>query len=412
VRKDLTYILLLFALFIVPRALQRFRLPSAITSFLLGAAASASGVLTQDTTLSLLATFGIVAMFLTAGLEVNGTELKEGARIITQHVAVRLLLTLGAGALIADSLSFTYRVGTIIALALFTPSTGFILDSLDALGLNPRERFWIKSKAIATELLALGVLFVALQSTSLERIGAATGALLALVVVLPFLFRLFAERIAPYAPKSESAFLLMLAVVSAYITRALGVYYLVGAFMVGIAAQTFRTRLPSMSSERTLHAVEAFASVFAPFYFFNAGLHLHADDFTATAIRLGIGAVVVCIPLRIALVVVHRRVSLWESLKSGLPIAIALAPTLVFSLVIAEILRDRFAVPDYIFGAIIVYTVLNTTLPGLLLGRSLPELDVLDELGTPSKSHRLCRGGTFGRGNTTTGDRGVTSLWS
>jgi Kef-type K+ transport system membrane component KefB len=77
VRKDLTYILLLFALFIVPRALQRFRLPSAITSFLLGAAASASGVLTQDTTLSLLATFGIVAMFLTAGLEVNGTELKH-----------------------------------------------------------------------------------------------------------------------------------------------------------------------------------------------------------------------------------------------------------------------------------------------------------------------------------------------
>ena len=384
--KDLTYILLLFALFIVPRALQRFRLPSAITSFLLGAAASATGVLTQDTALSLLATFGIVAMFLTEGLEVNGSELKEGAKIITQHVAVRLLLTLGAGALIAYSLSFTYRVGTLIALALFTPSTGFILDSLDALGLNPRERFWIKSKAIATELLALGVLFIALQSTSLERIGAATGALLALVVVLPFLFRLFAERIAPYAPKSEFAFLLMLAVVSAYITRALGVYYLVGAFMVGIAAQTFRTRLPAMSSERTLHAVEAFASVFAPFYFFNAGLHLHADDFTATAIWLGIGAVVVCVPLRIALVVFHRRVSLGESLKSGLPIAIALAPTLVFSLVIAEILRDRFAVPDYIFGAIIVYTVLNTTLPGLLLGRSLPELDVLDEVGTPIKS--------------------------
>ncbi len=384
--KDLTYILLLFALFIVPRVLQRFRLPSAITSFALGAAASASGVLTQDPTLSLLATFGIVAMFLTAGLDVNGAELKEGARVITQHVVVRLLLTLGAAALIAVSFSFSYRVGSLIALALFTPSTGFILDSLDAFGLQARERFWIKSKAIATELIALGVLFVALQSTSLERIGTASAALLILVLVLPVLFRFFAARIAPFAPKSEFAFLLMLAVVSAYITRALGVYYLVGAFMVGIAAQTFRTRLPAMSSERTLHAVEAFASVFAPFYFFNAGLHVHAEVFSTKAILFGIGAVVVCLPIRIALVLVHRRYSLGESLKSGLPIAIALTPTLVFSLVLAEILRDEFGIPDYIFGAIIVYTVVNTMLPGFVLGRALPELDVLDEVGTPVES--------------------------
>ncbi|MBC7562034.1 MAG: cation:proton antiporter [Gemmatimonadaceae bacterium] len=370
----------------VPRALQRFRLPSAITSFLLGAAASASGVLSQDPTLSLLATFGIVAMFLTAGLEVNGSELKIGARVIVQHVSVRMLLVLGVGALIAVGMAFSYRVGTLIALALFTPSTGFILDSLDTLGLEPRERFWIKSKAIATELLALGVLFIALQSTSMERLGVATAALLALVLVLPLLFRFFAARIAPFAPKSEFAFLLMLAVVSAYITRALGVYYLVGAFMVGIAAQTFRTRLPAMSSERTLHAVEAFASVFAPFYFFNAGLHLHAEDFSATAILLGVGAVAVCVPLRVGLVVLHRKYTLGESFRSGLPVAIALAPTLVFSLVIAEILRDRFAVPDFIFGALIVYTVLNTILPGFLLGRAAPDLDVLDTVGTPVES--------------------------
>ncbi|MCC7051937.1 MAG: cation:proton antiporter [Gemmatimonadaceae bacterium] len=385
--KDLTYILLLFALFVVPRALQRFRLPSAITSFLLGAAASASGILTQDPTLSLLATFGIVAMFLTAGLEVNGADLREGARVIAQHVAVRLLVILGSGVVIAMSMQFSYRIGALIALALFTPSTGFILDSLDSLGLQPRERFWIKSKAIATELLALGVLFIALQSTSRERLGVATAALLALVLVLPLLFRFFAARIAPYAPKSEFAFLLMLAVVSAYITRALGVYYLVGAFMVGIAAQAFRTRLPAMSSERTLHAVEAFASVFAPFYFFNAGLHLHAEDFTAKAIWFGLGAVVVCVPARIAMVVVHRRHAMGESWQSGLPIAIALAPTLVFSLVIAEILRDQFAVPDFVFGALIVYTVVNTILPGFLLGRGVPELDVLSEVGTPVASH-------------------------
>ena len=61
------------------------------------------------------------------------------------------------------------------------------------------------------------------------------------------------------APRSEFAFLLMLAVVAAYISKALGVYYLVGAFLVGAAAQSFRERLPALSSESLVHAVEAFA---------------------------------------------------------------------------------------------------------------------------------------------------------
>ncbi|MBK7092132.1 MAG: hypothetical protein IPH59_10520 [bacterium] len=66
----------------------------------------------------------------------------------------------------------------------------------------------------------------------------------------------------------------MLAVVCAFVTRELGVYYLVGAFVAGVAAQRFREELPAMASEQMLHAVELFASVFVPFYFFNAGLHL------------------------------------------------------------------------------------------------------------------------------------------
>ncbi len=110
--------------------------------------------MTQDPTLSLLATFGIVAMFLTAGLEVTGAELKEGATVIAQQVVVRLQLTLGIGALIATTMSFSYRVGTLITLAIFTPSTGFAPETL---GLQPRERLWVRSQANAPGLLAPGV---------------------------------------------------------------------------------------------------------------------------------------------------------------------------------------------------------------------------------------------------------------
>ena len=376
---DLRYVLLLFALFVVPRLLQRVRLPAAITAFLLGAGVSFSGaeLLPTGPTLPLLATFGIAAMFLVAGLEVHLGELRRGARVIGEHLAIRIVLLAAASALVAWLLDVGARPAALVALALFTPSTGFILDSLPGLGVSTEERFWIRAKAIATELLALAVLFVTLQSTSAGRLLLATAALVAMTTVLPVTFRLFAARVAPHAPRSEFAFLLMLAVVAAYLTKQLGVYYLVGAFLVGASAQFLRERLPALSSESLVHAVEAFASVFAPFYFFNAGLHLRPGDFSARAVLVGLGLLVVCVPLRVLLVAVHRRAAFRQPLRAGLPVAVALTPTLVFSLVLAEILRDRFAAAPWLVGALIVYTVGNTLLPGFVLRGQAPELDVL-----------------------------------
>ncbi|HJR36712.1 MAG TPA: cation:proton antiporter [Gemmatimonadales bacterium] len=385
---ELGYIVLLFALFVVPRILQRWRLPTAITSLGLGMLAGMGlGVSDADPTLHLLSTFGIVALFLFAGLEVDLHELRTGARVLAQHLGLRVvLLALGVlGAVAAFDLDL--RPAVLMALALLTPSTGFILDSLPSFGLTQEESFWVKSKAIATELLALVVLFVVLQSTSLGRLGLASVALVAIIAVLPPAFRLFAVRVAPWAPKSEFAFLLMMAVVASYATRQLGVYYLVGAFMVGIAARRFREALPAMASERMLHAVEVFASVFAPFYFFVAGTELRREDFSVPSLLLGVGFAAVLVPVRLASVMLHRRSAFRERPMHSLRVAVPMLPTLVFTLVIAGILRDAFLLPQYLFGALIVYTLLNTVVPGLLLRTPAPTFDApeLPEVEPPPK---------------------------
>jgi Kef-type K+ transport system membrane component KefB len=391
---DLRYVILLFALFVVPRFLQRYRLPSAITSFLLGAAVAMSGqdLLPPGPTLPLLATFGIAAMFLVAGLEVNVGELRRGSRVIGENLALWALVLVGATAGVAAWLGIGIRPAALVALALFTPSTGFILDSLPQLGIRVEEQFWVRAKAIATELLALAILFVTLQSTSAAHFALATAALVAMGTALPLLLRLFAARIAPLAPRSEFSFLLMLAVVAAYATKQLGVYYLVGAFLVGASAQFLRERVPALSSESLVHAVEAFASVFAPFYFFNAGLHLHAADFSRRAVLVGAGFLLVCVPLRVALVLAHRGAAFHQPLRAGLPVAVALTPTLVFSLVLAEILRDRFEAAPWLVGALVIYTIGNTLIPGFLLRGRAAELDAL-EPGAPDTAGP---GGTHG----------------
>lgn len=373
--QDILYVALLFALFVVPKLLQRWRLPSAVSSVALGAGAGLGfGVFTGDTTIQLLASFGIVALFLFAGLEVEFDELRQGKVVLVQHVLLRVVGMVVVAWVVTGVFGLGWRPATLVALALLTPSTGFILDSLAAMGLRQEERFWVKSKAIATEIVALALLFVVLQSTSWQRLGLASAALVGLIALLPVAFRYFAQRVVPYAPKSEFAFLMMLALLAAIITRQLGVYYLVGAFIVGVAAQRFREQLPAMASEQMLHAVEVFASVFVPFYFFNAGLHLTRADFGADAWLVGFVLLTTMVPLRLLAVAAHRRVALKETPARSLRIGVALAPTLVFTLVIASILRDVFHVPRAIFGGLVIYTLGNTLIPGFTL-RAAPEFE-------------------------------------
>lgn len=341
----------------------------------MGAGATALGLFGNDPTLHLLSTFGIVALFLFAGLDIDGPELRRQAKPLILHGLVWSVL-LAAGAAIATlAFGFHVRPAVLIALALLTPSTGFILSSLSGFGLHPPERFAVKTYAIASELLALFVLFFVLQSTSLGRLAFAVAAMVAVVFVIPLAFRLFAKLVAPHAPRSEFAFLLMVAIVCAYATTRLGVYYLVGAFIVGVAAQRFRSELPAMSSEKMVDALESFGSVFIPFYFFHAGTQIVREQLSMRAMLIGLALVVVLIPLRIAFTLFQRHFALHDTMGAARRIGVALVPTLVFTLVIAEILSNTFGTADYVLGALVLYTVINTSIPAFILRSAPPEFE-------------------------------------
>ncbi|HEY5219785.1 MAG TPA: cation:proton antiporter [Gemmatimonadaceae bacterium] len=370
---DFTYIALLFALFVVPKALQRYRIPDAVTCLVLGVLATLLGFSHANQTVELLATFGITALFLFAGLEIDARELRRDSTTLIQHAVVWSLLVALVAFIASRTLGLSWRPASLVSLALVTPSTGFILSSLRAFGLSPAEQFSVKTKAVGSELIALAALFFILQTTSWTRFALATGAMILIVAFIPFAFRVFATRIAPYAPRSEFAFLLMVAVICAYATRALGVYYLVGAFLVGVAAQRFRMQLPSMSSEKMVDALEAFGSVFIPFYFFAAGTHIESGQLSWVAAGVAVEFLILVTPVRILSVAAHRRVALKEAFSQSQRVAIALVPTLVFTLVISSILHTTFHTSDWLVGALVIYTVVNTLLPAFMLGVQVPE---------------------------------------
>jgi len=383
-QSEVGYLLLIFGLLVVPKALQRFLVPAPLTCFGLGiVAALFLAGFSHDATLALLGVLGISSLFLFAGLEVDLRLLRRVLWPLVGHLLFRGAVV-GAGVYLGVTyFEFSWQTSALLALALLTPSTGFILDTLERLGLNEGERFWVTSKAIGGELLALLLLFGVLQSSSLERMAYAGGALAAMIVLLPLLFIVLGRIVVPYAPGSEFSLLVMVGLVAAYLTKELGVYYLVGAFLAGFIARLLRERMPQLASDDNLHAVKLFASFFVPFYFFYRGMNVPAGALTLEALKLGLAITAAVLPLRVLGVWSQRRFIKHESARSSLNVALALAPTLIFTLVLASILRERFGISETLYGALLIYAGLTTILPSLVLSRPI-DFELHDFVGPPA----------------------------
>jgi Kef-type K+ transport system membrane component KefB len=373
---ELAYIGLIFGLLVAPRALQRFMIPAPLSCFALGMVAARllpAGHALE--TLSLLATLGISSLFLFAGLEIDLPGLRRGLGALAVHLVLRALVLTGGAWLGMEMWGLAWQAAALVSLALLTPSTGFILESLPRLGLDDQERFWVTSKAIGGEMLALIVLFAVLQSDSTEHLAVSSAELLAMLVGLPLLFMALGRIVIPYAPGSEFSLLVMVGLLAAYLTKQIGVYYLVGAFIAGLVARLLRERMPALASNANLNAVKLFASFFVPFYFFHNGMEVPDGALQWASLQIGLALTAAVLPLRVGLVWVQRRALVRESARNSLRVAVALAPTLIFTLVLATILRERYGLPDAWYGGLLVYAALTTMLPSLTLARSF-SLDI------------------------------------
>jgi Kef-type K+ transport system membrane component KefB len=143
--------------------------------------------------------------------------------------------------------------------------------------------------------------------------------------------------------------------------------------------------MPRLASQENLRAIQLFASFFVPFYFFYAGMGVPAGALSWDALRTGLIFTGVVLPFRIAMIWVQRRFFKGESAIGSLRVATALTPTLILTLVLATILRDRFHIADTLYGALLVYAAVSTLLPSLVLSRPPDFAISLDVAGASSE---------------------------
>jgi Kef-type K+ transport system membrane component KefB len=368
------YLILIITVLIIPKLLLRFRMPSGLTALALGVATTFFlGWFQTSQTVEILATLGITSLFLFAGLEVEVEEFKKNAPILLKHISIAAgvvgISTYG----LHTFTELDFRASAVLALGLTTPSTGFILNALNSFKFDDKQKYWIRTKAIAIEVLALILLFFALQSQSVLELGMSLSTLIVLILLIPLTFRFFLKIIAPFAPDSEVTFMILVAFVSGVITKELGTYYLIGAFIVGVVAAQFRHFIHTENSEKMLYSISFFSSLFIPFYFFKSGLRIDTSALGWSSLIYGIVFLVVFVPVRYLSTFLSVHFFLKECWSSRYEISMSLMPTLIFGLVMASILQVKFQAPNEIVNGLIIYTVLSSIIPAVVLKSAPPE---------------------------------------
>jgi Kef-type K+ transport system membrane component KefB len=362
------YLAVVFGLLVIPRALQRFRLPAPLTCFAFGIIVSGFfKPLVLDSVISYLSTLGIAALFLFAGLEVDLAELRRQLPSLAGHFAVRGLVLVVCARIFALYFHLGWQVDWMLALALLTPSTGFILDMLPHSGLDQIEQQEVALHAVAGEVTAVFLFLVISQAGSFKTLLISGGAIALLIALLPLLFLALGHWVVPYAPGSEFSLLLMVGLICAIITETLGVYYLVGAFVAGLVARTLSKRMKTLASDQNLEAIRLFASFFIPFYFFHSGLGVPTAALVSASLLYGLVLAVCVMPIRLGVVWLQSRFMQHRGHRGSFRVAIALTPTLIFTLVIAEILRENFSISPQLYGGLLVYAAIASILPSLTL---------------------------------------------
>jgi Kef-type K+ transport system membrane component KefB len=362
------YLAVVFGLLVIPRALQRFRLPAALTCFAFGIiVAGFFKPLATDSVISYLSTLGIASLFLFAGLEVNLGDLRRELPSLAGHFALRGLVLVACAGLAGAYLHLGWQVDWLLALALLTPSTGFILDMLPNSGLDQVEQSEVALHAVAGEVTAVFLFLVISQADSVKTLLISGGAIALLIAFMPLVFLALGRFVVPYAPGSEFSLLLMVGLICAVITEKLGVYYLVGAFVAGLVARSLSKRMATLASEQNLEAIRLFASFFVPFYFFHNGLGVPSAALVAKSLLYGFALAACIIPVRLGVVWLQSHLMKHRGHRGSLRVSIALTPTLIFTLVIAEMLRENFAISPPLYGGLLVYAAIASILPSLVL---------------------------------------------
>ena len=366
----LEFLFLIALLFLVPNILYRFlKLPRPISQILLGLLFGPFlfNIVQPNEFVQLFSSIGIITLFLLAGLDLDLPPLLKKKKVLLENLGIHGLIFIGIG--IASMLVFDLGIqeALLVALALVTPSAGYIFTYMKSVDLTDREKHWIESKAITGEIAAILFLVIINQINDPKQLAISIVVLGLLVWILPKVLSQIYHKLFHSIQGSMFSLVFALAFVAAEISELVGAHFLVGAFIAGAVAREFLDELlhNDEKEKQIVNGVHNFTEIFVPFYFFFIGLSMTKEGLALPAIILGVLLTITVVIVRLAAVISHRTYSkkVKESSATTTKVALLLSPTLIFTIVVADILRTQFQISSTIYGSLIVYGALTAFVP-------------------------------------------------
>lgn len=362
------FISLLGILFFVPKLVNKFDIPEQITEILLGLVLGPFflGVFQINPLIEVMGTIGIITLFFVAGFGVDiKSIIKKRKTLVENGVLHLILIAMLSGVIILTGKSIITSI--LIGIALLTPSAGFILSTIKAFRFSSYVVEWIEIKVVSAEILSLLLLLIITNFSKPLFLLILICGLVVICFLLPyFLEFFFLSILGKTNMHADTFFIFVVAVLFAFATHITGVHYIIGAFIVGIimrgATDSHHNKV-SLNEERVMATFSSFSSIFVPFYFFSVGLMITREMVLLKNIFIALIIFCMVITLKIILSFFHRRLTLRESFRASMMVALFTAPTLLFTFVTAEILYVSKQISADTYGILIIYGLLTASIP-------------------------------------------------
>ncbi len=330
-------------------------------------------------------TLAVVLLLVVAGLEVDLGIVKRRGRTALLVSTLGILVPLGCGFLLGNALPDTYLVqpdrralfAAFLGVALSISAMPVIAKTLLDLGLFKTDiGLLVMSAAMVDDLvgwIAFSILLGPMRGTGLD--GVALGRTLVLTAVFVTVSLVIGRKVidrvlarleeqADVAPSRILSLVIVLAVLGATATQAIGIHAVLGGFIVGVSiGDSPRLR------ERTRGIIHQFVTnVFAPVFFASVALHV---DFVANVdvpLCLAIFAVA-CVAKLVGCTAGARLTGL--SFREALAVGFGLNARGAMEIILALLARDAGLLDDRVFVALVVMAVGTSLLAGPTMKRLL-----------------------------------------
>jgi Kef-type K+ transport system membrane component KefB len=365
------FLLMTSILFIIPKLFERIKVPAQSTEIFLGIflGISLPAIFFENELYTILGTIGIICFFIYSGIEADLHFIKLNKRLVAESLLIRLFLISVIFFATSYFFGFGLKKSGLIALALITPSAGFILTSIESFKLHDETKKFIQAKVVAAEMICVILLVFFFYADNPLKAILVTSAVLLWTIILPYIVIFVYEAFFDKIINVEFPLVFFIGLISAFFTEFLGLHFLLGAFIAGIFIENFLHNLHQdmkIKNDERKNITETFkfiSYIFLPFYFFSIGLRIKPDLLNPRLIFIAMGIFIIISAISLIIHYSHRRLRFEKDNTHDLQAAILMLPTLMFTIIIADILLANKIITLEIFSILLYYAIFSSFLP-------------------------------------------------